>query len=69
MSTLTITMQHVMGARLCSRGARQWFTAHGLDYAKFLREGLPVEQVEALNDALAKRVVEYARKMEASNGE
>lgn len=56
-----VTMQHVRGAKMCSRGARAFFERHGLDWERFLREGLPVEQVEATGDAMAFAVAEVAR--------
>lgn len=58
---LMITMAHVRAAKMCSRGARQFFAAHNLDWEAFLREGLPVEQIEATGDAMAIQVVEVAR--------
>lgn len=56
-----VTMQHVRQAKLCSHGTRQFFRRHGLDYQKFLSEGLPAETIEATGDAMALQVVEVAR--------
>jgi hypothetical protein len=56
-----VTMQDVRAARQCSRGARAFFARHGLDWSRFLREGLPVEQVEATGDAMALKVCAVAR--------
>ncbi len=39
-----------------------WFQRHGLDYARFLREGLPVEEIEATGDALGMKVADVARR-------
>lgn len=58
---VTITMEHVRAARMCSRGARAFFERHGLDWQRFLAEGLPAEQIEATGDAMALKVVEVAR--------
>lgn len=55
-----VTMRHVRAAKMCARGARGWFARHGLDYGRFLREGLPADQLLATGCALAKRVVEVA---------
>jgi hypothetical protein len=54
-------MEHVRAARMCSRGARAFFERHGLDWQRFLAEGLPAEQIEATGDAMALKVVEVAR--------
>ena len=56
-----VRMAHVRAARQCSRGARAFFARHGLDWQRFLREGLPVEQIEATGDAMALKVCEVAR--------
>jgi hypothetical protein len=45
----------------CMTGARAWFTRHGLDWAAFVRDGLPASTLEATGDGFALRVVERAR--------
>ena len=49
-------------AKLCARGARQWFASHGLDYMHFVQHGYPVETIEATEDALGRKVADIARK-------
>lgn len=56
-----VRMEHVRAARQCSRGARAFFTRHGLDWERFLRNGVPVELLEATGDAMAIKVCEVAR--------
>jgi hypothetical protein len=73
MMGIRVTMRHVRAAKiggqgvLCAPGVRPWFAQHGLDYRAFLREGLPVEQAEALDDAFAQRAAAIARE-EAERG-
>lgn len=57
-------MRDVRDAGLCVRGARVWFTKHGLDFKNFVVNGIVVEEVQAVsrNDAFAVRVIEQARK-------
>lgn len=67
MSGIIVHMRHVrgkgeFGADLCTRGARAWFDTNGLDFREFLDNGLPVEKLEALGDALADRVCAAARR-------
>lgn len=57
-----VTMRHVRQAHMCSRGARAFFARHGLDYGRFLREGLPAEQIRATGDAMALQVVAIAER-------
>jgi hypothetical protein len=56
-----VKMEHIRAARMCSRGARTFFERHGLDWRKFLKDGLPAETLEATGDAMALQVVEVAR--------
>lgn len=58
---LIITMRHVRAAGMCSRGARAFAQRHDLDMARFLRDGIPAEQLEATGDAMAIKLVEIAR--------
>lgn len=48
----------------CARGSRAWFARHGLDWSKFLREGIAAEEMLATGDGLAIALVEWARKCE-----
>lgn len=62
MTQQTITMTDVRASGLCARGAKTWFQSHGLDFRKFLREGMPLDEVAKLDDGLSNRVVQYVRK-------
>ena len=52
----------------CSRGARDWFKRHNLNYLEFVQKGLPESVLAATGDALAIRVIEQAKKREAQDG-
>jgi len=43
-------------------GARDWFESHGLSWTDFLENGLPTDQIRALNDPLGNRVIAFAEK-------
>lgn len=58
---IMVRMKHVRQAKMCSRGARAWFERQGLDWNKFLAEGLPVEMIEATGDHMAIEVAKAAR--------
>lgn len=58
---LMVQMRHIRQARMCARGARAFFARHGLDWNRFLREGLPAEELLATGNAMAHQVVEVAR--------
>jgi len=56
----TVYMRHIRRALMCSRGARHFFERHGLDWPKFLREGIDADELAATGDAMAIRVAEIA---------
>lgn len=58
---IIVIMKDIRACQLCSSGARSFFARQGMDWQKFLSEGLPEEQFIATGDANALRVVEAAR--------
>lgn len=53
----------------CLRGARAWFSRHGLDWRGFVRDGIDGSVLEATGDPMAKAVVDHARTLqEADHG-
>lgn len=55
------------GQAYCSRGSREFFAKHGLDWSDFLRNGIdPVKFLET-KDAMAIRAVRHAEE-EAARG-
>jgi hypothetical protein len=65
--SVIVTIAHVRAEHLCARGARAWFAQHGLDFRAFCRDGMPLADVEAINDGFAQRIAARAR-MEATDG-
>lgn len=62
-----ITIGDIRSGGHCVAGARTWFGSYGLDFRKFLREGIPVEEFLATGDQLAQDVVKRKRDRQ-SNG-
>lgn len=58
---IILRIEHVRKAKLCARGMRGWFARHDIDFMDFLKNGMPISKAEAMNDALANRVIEVAR--------
>ena len=56
--------RHIRELGYCNRGARAFFERHGLDWRRFLAEGMPAEQIEHIDDAMAKKAIALARKEE-----
>lgn len=61
MTEIRVKVEHVRAARLCTSGMRVWLAHHGIDLGAFLRDGVPVEQLEATGDAFALHVSAIAR--------
>ena len=57
---LIVSVQDLRASRLCFQGARPWFRRHGLDWQRFLKEGIPEEELLATGDAMAIRLVEVS---------
>ncbi len=67
-SELIVTLAHLrtipgFSARggFCRRGAHSFFLKHGLDWSRFIREGIPAAQLEATGDAMALALVNWAK--------
>lgn len=59
--SVKVRMAHIRQAKMCSRGARDFFKRHGLDWNKFLNEGIDAAKLEATGDAMAIEVAKVAR--------
>jgi len=75
MSQILVTTKHVFTvpmyrdrAGLCRAGVRAWVESHGWDYRKLVKTGLPVEELEAVDDAMAQAVAKWARECHAREG-
>lgn len=61
MSDPIVRIEHVRAVSLCTRGTRVWFARNGLDFRKFLADGIPASTIEATGDALGATVVKHVR--------
>lgn len=52
--------RNLKGQSFCVRGGRLWAAEHGIDFDKFVREGLPASQFLATGDAIGLSFVEAA---------
>lgn len=58
---MIVTHRDLRALRYCNNGTREFFRRHNLDWSEFVKNGLPEEQFTATNDAMAIRLVEFAR--------
>lgn len=61
MSEPRITIEDVIAAGHCVRGARRWFEGHGFDFRQFRRDGATEGELLATGDALAAQVIARKR--------
>jgi hypothetical protein len=58
---IVIRMPDIRRALMCGRGTQGWFRLRGLDYERFIREGYPIEELESIEDEMARQVCSAAR--------
>lgn len=59
-SGVLVKMRHIRAANLCASGTKAWFDHHEIDMRR-LRDGVPVEEIEATGDKMAFDVAGIAR--------
>lgn len=63
-----VTMKHIRQAGLCSRGLRQFADIHGFDFSDFLKNGMPLDKVRLIDDAMVQAVADIAEAEGQQNG-
>ena len=58
---MKIYMSDIRKAKMCARGSRAFFLSQGWDYQDFLANGIDLDIVEQVSDAMAQQVVEYVK--------
>lgn len=64
---MRIRPAHVRRAGFCVAGVRRWARRHGVDWRKFLREGIPAGDLAHIEDPVVSHVVKIAEE-DAENG-
>lgn len=68
MSLVTINDATALG--YCRKGGRALATRYGIDWLKFLTEGIDSSVLEPIDDEMVKAVIEQSRRREAAeNGQ
>lgn len=58
---MTIVLhRHCRSLGYCNRGLRLWFASEGLDWADFLKRGLPAETLRRYDNAMVGRAIALA---------
>lgn len=56
-----LTVQHLRQLKYCPSGAKAWCERHGLDWRALVQDGLPISQIEAIDDAFAVNASQLVR--------
>lgn len=57
-----LTMQDLRRAGHCANGIRLFFAQHNLDLGKLVREGIPTEELEHIDDVNLQEVIREIKK-------
>ena len=60
-----VRVEDMRALNYCARGSRTFAQLHGLDWARFVSEGLPADELARLNDMQANAAIEKAKEREA----
>lgn len=58
---ILIRMRDIRAAKMCSRGSRQFFEKHNLNWQDFLANGIPASKLEETGDHMALFLIEVTR--------
>lgn len=61
MTASVATLADVRARGWCLRGARRWAGRYGIDWNLFIREGVPLEQLDAIDDDYARQLAQDVR--------
>jgi hypothetical protein len=59
MIVLTIDDLHNLG--YCNKGPRQIFADHGKSWSHFLENGIAIDEINHIDDAMVQLAIQYAR--------
>ena len=58
---MRVYVHHLRSARYCMKGSKSFFEKKGLDFRKFLKEGIEIETLEETKDPMALHITEGVR--------
>lgn len=61
---MRIYIKDLVELKYCIRGTKEFCKRYNLDFRKLVREGLDVEELEGINDAMVENVIQYVKNKE-----
>lgn len=65
---MKITVDDMGSMRYCARGSRAFAKKHGLDFRKFIEEGIDADELVATGDGMAIELVERIKRERGLDG-
>lgn len=65
--SVRVTLQDTVALKYCRRGTQIFMQRNGLDWHRFRTEGIPVEEVEHMDDEMIQAAIGQARKRQAGD--
>ena len=59
-----VTLRDLRNLKYCMAGSRIFCKLHGISVDRLIREGIPISEVEHIDDAMLKKIIEHARNRE-----
>lgn len=56
-----VTITHVRAAGYCLSGTRRHCATVGVDFRRLVKEGIPISEIETVEDALVQEIIKRAR--------
>ncbi len=56
-----VTISHVRAAGYCLRGVRRHCATLGVDFRQLVRGGIPISEIEDMDDAVVQEIIRRAR--------
>ena len=66
--TNRLTVQDCRDCGYCVKGIREHCSLLGVDFRRMVREGIPLTEIEGLDDAIAQKCIARARERELIRG-
>ncbi len=58
---MKITRADLQKNKFCFKGARKFFAKHSLDWQDFVKNGISIQKIIAVNDAMSNKIVDYVK--------
>lgn len=69
MTGVVVKVEDLRALKYCAEGARKMAKRHGLEWSAFLRGEVTTDQLEHINDAMMRALIETAKKRASKNGQ